>query len=149
MEQSRIFLAIALSFVVFLVWSLFFGPEQPEQQPEQITQEAPKSEEKTVASKPYVQAPVDKQPGEASHPKESATPVDTRPARTITVKSPYYIVKITEQQAAFRSFVLTQFREFVDADSPLKELVSPDNPYGTMIFGFQSSTGLYWHLNDG
>ena len=140
MEQSRIFLAIALSFVVFLVWSLFFGPEQPEQQPEQIAQEAPKSEEKTVASKPFVQTPADKQPGEASLPTESTAPTDTRPARTITVKSPNYIVKITEQQAAFRSFVLTQFREFVDADSPLKELVSPDNPYGTMIFGFQNQS---------
>ena len=140
MEQSRIFLAIALSFVVFLVWNLFFGPEPPEQQPEQITQEAPKSEEKAAASKPYVQSPADKQPGEAIQPKESTAQIDTRPARTITVTSPYYVAQITEQQAAFRSFVLTKYREFVDADSPLKEIVSPDNPYGTMIFGFQNQS---------
>ena len=140
MEQKRIFLAIALSFAVFLVWNVFFGPEPPEQQPEQVTQEAPIGGETTVASKPYVQSPADKQPGEANQPKKSVAQIDTRPARTITVKSPYYIAKITEQQAAFRSFVLTNYREYVDVDSPHKELVSPDNPYGTMIFGFQNQS---------
>jgi YidC/Oxa1 family membrane protein insertase len=140
MEQKRIFLAIALSFVVFLVWNVFFGPEPPEQQPEQVAQETPKSEEKAVAGKPYVQAPVEKQTGETIQPKEKDVRTNLRPARTITVKSPYYIAKITEQQAAFRSFVLSNYREYVDVDSPLKELVSPDNPYGTMIFGFQNQS---------
>ena len=66
MDQARIFIAIALSFVVFLVWNLFFTPEPPEKQPEQITQDTPKIEEKAGAAKPYVQTQTDGQTGEAT-----------------------------------------------------------------------------------
>ena len=140
MDQARIFIAIALSFVVFLVWNLFFTPEPPEKQPEQITQDTPQNTEKTGAAKPYIQTQTDGQTGEVTQIGGEDAQVDARPARIITVSSPYYVAKISEKQAAFRSFVLTKFREFVGDDSPHKELVSKDNPYGTMIFGFQNQS---------
>ena len=138
MDQARIFLAIALSFVVFLVWNLFFAPEPPEQQPEQIAQETPQAEEKAGAAKPYVTSQAEAQTEPPPPAEGPGVQTSARPARTITVSSPYYVAKISERQAAFRSFVLTKYREFVDPDSPLKQLVSEDNPSGTMIFGFQN-----------
>ena len=57
MEQSRLFIAIALSFLVFFVWQFLFVEKEPAKQPGQQTKE-----KKMVSEAPYIpekeQAPV-------------------------------------------------------------------------------------------
>ncbi len=137
MEQARMFLAIALSFLVFLLWNMFFSetPETP------VTQEPARQENLTkpsIAPSPQgspetIQSPVAPEP---------ATPVDIsesqQPARVLTVKTPLYTVAISEIGAAFTSCMLSNYREHVEADSPLKELIATDNPNGTFRLDLQT-----------
>lgn len=142
MDQARVFIAIALSFLVFLAWEFFFTSKTPPKKPAPSTQEVQKVEEKIGAEKPYVK--------EAEVQTSAAAQVAGEPpqaqktARTIEVNAPFYSAKITEQGAAFSSLILKEYKEFVDNNSPLKELVSPDVSPGTVILGFhnQSLLGL-------
>jgi YidC/Oxa1 family membrane protein insertase len=133
MEQVRLILAIALSFLVFLVWNFFFVKKQPEQpQPTTQTQQETKQEAPAqVKEKTAVQPlPI----ADASAPKPG------RPAKTITVNSPLYTIKISEQGAAFKSFVLKKYRESLAADSPYLEMISQDLPGGTVRLGFADNS---------
>ena len=54
MDQARVFIAIALSFLIFLAWDFFFTPKTPPKKPTQSTEEVGKVEEKIATVKPYV-----------------------------------------------------------------------------------------------
>lgn len=126
MEQARLFIAIALSLLVFLLWQVFFVEKQPVQPPRPTPQQ-----EKAVSQAPY--AP-EKDKASIQAPPVSAEPADTRQvARTITVNTPLYVVEISERGAVFTSFLLHKFREEADQDSPLKQLISL--PSGTLHLG--------------
>ncbi len=141
MDQGRLFLAIGLSFLVFLAWSLFFASKPPVEQKDTSKQTAPQVvEEKTAPAKPYVKEGAEVKTVETPTVESKERLPEVKPARTITVNSPFYIAKITERGAAFKSFVLKDYREFVEKDSPLKELVSADNPSGNALFGFQNDS---------
>ena len=62
------------------------------------------------------------------------------PSRTITVNGPLYTVKISEKGAVFKSFVLKKFKETINADSPLLEMISPDLTGGTVRVGFAGNS---------
>ena len=139
MEHARIFIAIALSFLIFLLWDFFFTPKAPPQKSEPATAESPREQEKQIAATPY------EQPTQLPSAAPPAAPVTTEvaktpPARTITVESPLYTAKINARNAAITSLVLKNFRETVEDDSPLKELVSPGLPSGTVLVGFQNGS---------
>jgi YidC/Oxa1 family membrane protein insertase len=130
MEQARLVIAIALSLFVFILWNFFFvekkenQPPKPAQEKEQKTDEKPNilKKEQNVAEKTILPA------------KIPAFPL--KPARTVTVKTPLYRVKISEKGAVFKSYVLKNYRETVDADSPLLEMIPPDISNGTIFLGF-------------
>jgi YidC/Oxa1 family membrane protein insertase len=65
-------------------------------------------------------------------------------SRTVTVKTPLYKIQISEKGGVFKSYVLNNYRETIDADSPLLEMISPDISGGTIRLGFagNSLTGL-------
>ena len=133
-EQSRLFIAVALSIFVFVVWDLLFVDRKAVQQPEQTTET-----EQAVKEKPYVKDNEIQKAIKASSQKADASrPIQK--ARTITVNSPLYTVKISERGAVFKSFVLKDYKESIDADSPAFEMISPDNRNGTVRVNFTGSS---------
>ncbi|UCH22964.1 MAG: membrane protein insertase YidC [Deltaproteobacteria bacterium] len=134
MEQGRLFLAIALCILVFLIWNFFFMPEPPEQKP---VKEGQATQETAAQKEPYIQkedtAAVEKVPL-VKQPQEQPD----RIVRTITVDTPLYAVNISTKGAVFKSFILKNYREKVEADSPNKEMVSTDASNGTIQLGFDN-----------
>jgi len=118
MDQHRILIAIALSFLIFLLWELFFVDRkrvektQPKPRQPQIVREAQerKGAEPAIIEKPQVVIP-------------DATQPSIKP-RVIFVSTPLYSVQISEKGAVFTSFVLKDYRETVEADSSLFKLVA-------------------------
>lgn len=131
MDHLRVIIAIALSFLVFIVWQFFFAPQEPVRRAAENTAPSVVSDEKVATEKPYDQkvAPV---PGTASIPVESAP----KTGRTITVDTPLYRAEFSEDGAALKSFVLKKFREHAAKDSALKQLVSPGLEDGTLLASF-------------
>ena len=149
MEHARIFIAIALSFLIFLMWDFFFTPKTPPQKTAPATVEGPKEQEKTAAETPYEQ-PATPPPAVPSQQPAPPVAVAAIPARTITVETPLYKAKISARDAAVTSFVLKNYREAVEASSPMKELVAPELASGNVLLGFQNGSlpGLKrWRYN--
>ncbi|MBW1726147.1 MAG: membrane protein insertase YidC [Deltaproteobacteria bacterium] len=138
MDQARLVIAIALSLLVFIVWNFFFVKKKVNPPPKQAQQkEQTKDKKSEILTKE--QNTAEKLP---SIDKVPALPV--KPSRTVTVKTPLYKIQISEKGAVFKSVVLNNYREIIDADSPLLEMISPDISGGTIRLGFagNSLTGL-------
>ncbi len=134
MEQFRLFLAILLSFLVFLVWDAFFVDKEALRQQQQPQQEQAQKEP------PQKQEPAPAQPASPKppppEPTEPRQPPPAEPSgETVTVETPLYTVKLNEKGAAVTSFVLKNYQESAREDAPLKQLVSPDIPVGTVQTG--------------
>lgn len=139
MEQARLFLAIALSFLIIFAWQFFMVeqegvPPAPSQtqtaetakEPDAPAAVAPSSE--TAAAERTTAAP--EMPAEALHP-----------ARVITIDTPLYIAKISEKGGVFTSFVLKNYRESAEKSAPMKALIPANLPGGTIHTAF-SGGGL-------
>ena len=139
MEQARLFIAIALSLLVFIIWNIFFVKKKVDQPPKQAQQKEQKTDNKSEILKSEIlkkeQITVEKLP---SMDKVPALPV--KPSRTVTVKTPLYRVKISEKGAMFKSYVLNNYRKTIDADSPLLEMISPDISGGTIRLGLAGNS---------
>ncbi len=148
MEQGRIILAIALSFLVFLVWDYFFIEKLP---PEQNLTE----QQETIPQPPVN----DKAPGAVTAPTAATTGIkpvptfaetsqDVENIRKIVVDTPLYKATISEKGAIITAFTLKNYREDAIPDSPLKALIAPENNLGTLWAGLgelhgDSTTGNY------
>jgi YidC/Oxa1 family membrane protein insertase len=138
MDQARLVIAIALSLLVFIVWNFFFVKKKVNPPPKQAQQKEQKTDKKSeILTKE--QNTAEKLP---SIDKVPALPA--KPSRTVTVKTPLYKIQISEKGAVFKSVVLNNYRETIDADSPLLEMISRDISGGTIRLGFagNSLTGL-------
>ncbi len=153
MDQARLLIAIALSLLVFLVWSLFYGPErpEPEQQPEKKTEAPMPAQEQPVAAKDQEQkvqektTPIIPETEKAEPSLETTAPLTTpKMARTITVDTPLYQAKISENGAAFYTFLLKNYRETVARDAAPKQILTGNEDLGVGRLGFagQSVPGL-------
>ncbi len=146
MEQVRLVLAIVLSFLVLLLWNFFVIDKQPQPPARQQTQarapgkKSAPSDTKAQDKKQAKPAPENKQPvkTETEKPVAAPGPADTRPAKVISVETPLYIVKISEKGAVFKDFVLKNYKETVDKNSPFKGLIPKDLPDGTLQAGFEA-----------
>ena len=157
MEQVRMFLAIALSFLVSFLWNIFFvekkAPEdQLQKQDQGVNQTQAQSagrdtgrtsdaaQPKTSAGSTNTTGQVDQQVVAADENKAgSEPPAARRTAKIFSVKTPLYTVKINEERAAFTSFVLNNYREHNRPDSPLKQMISEENKNGTYIVDFEGN----------
>jgi len=130
MDQARMLIAIVLSFLVFFVWSYFFS-EKPDV--ERSAQAPPAEETVTEDAPPSTYEPEKTAPQtlKKTQLQEPVLDIDV-----ITVTSPLYTVRISEHRAAFKSYVLHNYREAVDADADLKELISAESEAGTVLLGF-------------
>jgi YidC/Oxa1 family membrane protein insertase len=138
MEQSRLLIAIVLSLVIFLAWQFIFSPKE-DQRRQAKKVEAPAVEEKQApkeAAKPYKEAVEKPAPAEESAVQE--TPPQT--AATITVDTPLYQAKISENGAVFYSVLLKKYREKVQKDSPLKQILTGNETLGVGRLGFSGKS---------
>lgn len=129
MEQARMFIAIGLSFLVFFVWQYFFVEQQPPVQISDKTTESVADPDQKATAVPAVPA---------APPQVLPAPVEVqlqRPARQITVNTALYKAVLSEKGAVFTSFVLKDYRESVESDSPRKELIAPELEMGNFTLG--------------
>lgn len=122
MEQLRLFIAIALSFLVFLVWNFFFVEQQPVNTQTQNQDQAVNSDNQKPAQDTSVK-PVEPELMAQTPQPEQVVQEENDPPKTIVVKSPLYTVEISEKGAVFTKFTLNKYKEHVDDDSPLKQLI--------------------------
>lgn len=134
MDHARVILAIALSFLVFIVWQFLFASKEPVRRAEKSATAPSTAEEKIATEKPYAQ---NQEAVKGTEVKPSA-PAE-KAGRTITVDTPLYRVEFSEVGAAVKSIVLKKYREHVKKDSPLKQLVAPVLENGTDLVSFVPS----------
>jgi YidC/Oxa1 family membrane protein insertase len=153
MEQKRLILAVVLSIIVFVVYQLIFGVPGAEKKSAQDQVEETQTPVQDPAEPPPKEAPADNMAAQESVVEETAaekpvTPAEVqrpqKPAKIITVETPLYEVKISEDGAVFESYVLKDFTETVANDSPLKQLLAADGSIRSMELGFagKSIAGL-------
>jgi YidC/Oxa1 family membrane protein insertase len=141
MEQARMFIAIGLSFLVFVVWMYFFSEEKPlppkdTEKKEMIQKGKEPVEEK---AKPDEEALLTE-----TETKEQDVQTKEKSTRVIKVDTPLFVTEITENGGAIRSFKLKQYRESVEVDSAYKEILPDDMEKGTAVVSFHkdSITGM-------
>jgi YidC/Oxa1 family membrane protein insertase len=123
MMDRKTLIAIALSFLILVVWQLFFvkTPPKPVHPAGQPTPEAKVEEPATKPSIPPVKEDL------AVIPKETvAVPAEAIGGRDITVETPLYRAVITTAGGRIASFSLLQYKETIADDSPPVDLVSRD-----------------------
>ncbi len=144
MEQTRLFIAIGISFLIFFLWSLFFAPTPPEVPPEaakEESQSAPAQESaQAPAAPPAASLPGTPAPTAPMMPPQEQQP--TRDARTITVDTPLYTMTLSEKGGTVVSMVLKSYRERIEPDSPLKELINKDTKGGSVFLELSGQTGI-------
>ncbi len=112
--DSKAFLAIALSFALFLLWQFYFAPAQPPQtERKQATQQGETAPKTAPAPVPQGILPP------ADQPK-----VDLATLKTWTIGDSLFKMQVVEQGARESSFTLNNFREKVDPNSPPIQMIS-------------------------
>lgn len=143
MEQSRLMLAIALSFAVLFIWSFFFVDTPPEKVTEQTPTTAADSakstntEENTQTPEQALKPLTNDTQATATPEKSGAAVTNSTTAlqRTILVSTPLYDVVINEKGARFDSFTLHKYHETVAPDSAFKEVIRVPEGVGTLELG--------------
>ncbi len=139
MEQARLFTAIVLSFIVLFAWNYFFVDQEPIQK---TAVEAPIEPSTTQTTPKETAAPSDRTQQDSNTgvmSGESELSVneplsDQQHHSLITISTPLYSVVLSSQGAVVKSMTLNNYRESVEPDAPLKEMVSPDLTHGTVQF---------------
>lgn len=139
MEQARLIIAIVLSAAVFLVWQFFFVDRDAVQKTAKKTEQAPASTEQVQPAKPYAAQQKDAviKPTGAT---ETAVANPALQAKFITVDTPLYRAKISEEGAGFTSFILKDYKETVAKDSPLKEIIPQESAFKTVLIGYDGKS---------
>jgi YidC/Oxa1 family membrane protein insertase len=143
MEQMRLFIAIGISFLILFLWGRFFAPAPPDVPPNAVKEET-KLEQSSSSTHPTAAEPsespaVPTSPPVPMIPSEDQPP--TRAARTITVDTPLYIMTLSEKGATVVSMVLKSYRETIEMDSPLKEIIHKDTKGGSIFIDLSGQTG--------
>ncbi|MFH1152548.1 MAG: membrane protein insertase YidC [Pseudomonadota bacterium] len=139
-EQKRLFIAIILSIVVIFGWNIFFVDKEapPKTSPEQaVTAESGTQTADQGKAVESVPAPIPMTASTVAPPMEPA-PGST--GRTIVVDSPLYTMEISEFSGTVTSFKLKKYRETVEQDSPLKQMVSPKLSKGMFALDLEDKT---------
>ncbi len=117
MEQARLLLAIVLSFLVFFIWSVFFT-----EKPNPVENEAVKTSAQENIQDSHQEKIVKTDLSEIQQ-RDDASIINNKNFRTITVKNNLYVASISEKGAVFTSLLLKNYREEVEKNSKLKQLI--------------------------
>ena len=144
MEQARLFIAIGISFVIFMIWGTFFDPKKDA---DTLVMEPTANVETFDAAKPPEKRAVTQTKRSVSKRSDFTTDADAPPkkeGRTLRIETSLYEARMSEDGARLESFALKDYREDSAADSPRKELVSKDLISGPLTLDFlnQSIEGL-------
>lgn len=119
--EKRTILAFALSFLVLILWSFLFNPSK-----DQVSKKSETPE--TVASKTVSQSP---ETASAPHAALSKAPEKTNfklapetDEKEVVVDTPLYRAVFTNAGPTIKSFKLKEYRESIEPDSPLIELIN-------------------------
>ncbi len=118
--EKRAFIAVVVSILIIILYQEYmrrFYPPAPPQPPARETALPPAAQRAAPAP---VQAPAPS----AAPAAEVAGSVRAVPVREVTVETPDYIARFTNQGARLKSFLLKRYRAGVAADSPLIDMVS-------------------------
>jgi YidC/Oxa1 family membrane protein insertase len=113
--EKRALLAIVLSMLVFLVYQIFFAPDEKAKRTtkapatEQTAQGVPGAKQQKTPPTPTA-AP----PAPAVMPAPTVQPSPARPARDVVVETPLYTAVFTETGGRLKSLDLKQYRETID-----------------------------------
>jgi YidC/Oxa1 family membrane protein insertase len=135
MEQARIFIAIALSFLIFIAWEVFFVDRKEIETAPQTSKII--SDDAQNKKDPQIYNPQIKEEENLREPTEIAQDYQVRETK---IDTPLYTVTISEKGATFNSFVLKKYKENVGEQSPSKELISRNLNEGTLQCFFQEKT---------
>jgi YidC/Oxa1 family membrane protein insertase len=149
--DKKTLLAIALSFLILVVWQLFFTKPAPKPAGEEVMTPQGEIEEVAptgpAASLPEEIAVVEEQP--------SAPAGETAAPRDIIVEGPLYTATISTAGGRIAHFTLTKYDNTIDDDSPPVDLVSentsvlsPRVDFDTAIGSFSDDV-VYTSLSDG
>ncbi|MCU0288849.1 MAG: membrane protein insertase YidC, partial [Acidobacteria bacterium] len=134
MEQARIFIAIALSFLIFILWEVFFVDKQEIEtvpQVEKIISKETQDNKEVQGYIPQIKEEI---------LKESIDKPQDYQIRETKINTPLYTVTISEKGATFSSFILKNYKESVGEQSPFKELISEKLQEGTLQCFFQEKS---------
>ncbi len=139
MDQKNLLIAIALSFLVFLGWSVLFGPKTDvkQEQAEQTQESAANATESAVTQEQ--EAPAQTEAAPLVEKEQQAVTSDS-PPKTLTVDTPLYTMVLTEQGAAITSMAVKKYRETIDPESPPKQVISEKLPGGTVLLSSSGSS---------
>jgi len=137
MEQIRLFLAIGLSILVFLIWDFFFI-EKPNINDLQQKNEK-QLQHKIDKSEPFIQETIIDSKNKIPISDEKYLQSGLT-AKKITVDTPLYRVKLSEKGGGFDSYLLKKYYETAADDSPLKELISYKLKKGTIVTEFADNS---------
>jgi YidC/Oxa1 family membrane protein insertase len=134
--DKKTLLALILSFLVFLVWSLLFGPK-PTDKP---------SPKPPVAEEPQEQqvAPAKREP---LGPQKELTLGTASEAPDIKVETELYSALFSGSGPMIKGFTLKNYRSTAEKDSPLKELIHVSNKDGhgfDLAFHGQNIPNIAW-----
>jgi YidC/Oxa1 family membrane protein insertase len=132
MEQPRLIIALVLSFAVFFVWNLLFAPKIPENQKEQLQQTSEQSADSGNQSQSNA-ATSTAAGSPAADLKPAVATIESKPARTIEVETPLYVMTLSEKGAAVVDMTMKKYRESVENDSPLKKILPAGLASGTCL----------------
>ena len=110
--DKRTLLALGLSFLVFLVWSILFGPK-PTDRP--VDKEPPPKKEQAQ--------PPSKERKIPSGPKRDLMLETGRDSRDIKVETELYTAVFSGSGPQIKSFELKKYRSKIGENAPLKELI--------------------------
>ena len=140
MEQVRIIIAIALSLLVFILFDFFFNEKK---QP--MTTQDSSSESQMVQTPSGTSKPI---PADTSEfpPRDTlvveTTVIPDKPDRILKINTQKYSVKISENRAEFKSFLLNDYRQSVDPDAPKLQMVDQVLDQGTIGLNFESALAM-------
>ena len=135
--DKKTIIAFALSFVILVGWSFFFGPSK----------KPVPTEQKTTSQETLTQQPVQPVPTTVEKAQETSlngavpapmAPVPRADEKDITVDTPLYEAVFSNVGPAIKSFKLKKYRETIAADSPLIDLATLKDGLGHYLaVGFQ------------
>jgi YidC/Oxa1 family membrane protein insertase len=142
MDNKRVLLAVALSFLVLVGYQYLF-PQQPEQPAPAVEQSAPAAAAEKVAPLPAPDGGVD--------PVQSISALPAS-GETVTVETPLYVAKINSSGGVLESFKLKKYRQTIDPDSPMVDIMEGNAaskaPLGLLLNGIPTWTKGEWQVSE-
>ncbi|MFP4085338.1 MAG: membrane protein insertase YidC [Desulfobacteraceae bacterium] len=129
--DKRTILAFALSFVILVGWSLFFGPKPDSTQDQQKL--PPEKSPVEVSEAPTTPKPAPSPAAEPAVEPSQVPETSKTDERLITIDTPLYKAVFSNAGPAIRSFKLKKYRETTRSDSSLIQLVNLNPAEGNFL----------------